>query len=259
MILLVDMEHPREIQRGAPCAQTGEDPRAAREAYVQDIRRRLEDCSGDRCVARPYREVNERWLKSEGPAALILSGNVADWDDYDPAELEPLKHVVRAASLPILGLCGGLQFIALAHGVEVGPIRPLADGESDVGAEFGGGYLKEWGYTAVDVLVDDDPVFGRLTGRDRPPVFLEAHYCEAKEVPDGFELLASTPTSQVQAIRRSGTMVYGTQFHPEAYIVDPGDDQNCLIRHVYPEGYPAREPDGHQFLTSFFRAAGIRR
>jgi GMP synthase-like glutamine amidotransferase len=259
MILLVDMEHPLQIRRGAPCAQTGKDPRAARATYVQDVRRRLEACSGARCVTLPYWDVNQPWLASEGPAAVILSGNVADWDDYDGAKLEPLKEIVRSASLPILGLCGGLQFIALAHGVDVGPIRRLEEGEADVGAEFGGGYLKEWGYTAVDVLADEDPIFDGLTGGGRRPVFLEAHYCEAKAVPEGFELLASTPTSRIQALRRSGTMVYGTQFHPEAYIVEPGDAENCLIRHVYPDGYDGRQPDGRRFLVNFFRAAGIRR
>jgi GMP synthase-like glutamine amidotransferase len=135
----------------------------------------------------------------------------------------------------------------------------LADGESDVKADFGDGYLKEWGYTAVDVLDDQNPVFADLALRGRSPVFLEAHYCEAKSVPEGFELLASTPMSRIQALRRSGTIVYGTQFHPEAYIEEPGDGDNCLIRHVYPDGYDGRQPDGRRFLVNFFRAAGIRR
>jgi len=259
MILLVDMEHPRAARRGAPCAAGGDDPQAQRAAYVRDIRRRLEVCSGHCCATRRYWEVTEELLKAERPAAVVLGGNVTDWPDYDEARLEPLKRIVRAAALPILGLCGGLQFIALAHGVDVGPIRPLASGEGDVGAAFGDGYLKEWGYIVVDVLADEDPVFNGLTGPGQTPVFLEAHYCEVKGVPHGFELLASTLTSRVQALRRTGTMVYGTQFHPEAYIAEPGDADNCLIRHVYPEGYAGREPDGQQLLTNFFRAAGIRR
>ena len=138
-------------------------------------------------------------------------------------------------------------------------MRPLGEHESDVGAEFGDGYLKEWGYTAVDVLDDQDPVFDGLTERGRSPVFLEAHYCEAKSVPEGFDLVASTSVSRIQALRRSGAMVYATQFHPEAYIVERGDGDNCLIRHVYPEGYAGRQPDGRRFLVNFFRAAGVRR
>ena len=259
MILLVDMEHPDAARRGAPCAQTGGDPQAARHAYVEDLRRRLAACSGHRCLTRRYWEVTPRWVEAERPAALLLSGNVADWDAYDHAHLEPLKRIVRAAPLPILGLCGGLQFIALAHGAEIGPMRPLAEGEDDVAAAFGGGFLKEWGYTKVDVLGDEDPVFDGLTGGGRSPVFLEAHYCEVKTVPKGFELLASTTTSRVQALRGPGTFVYGTQFHPEAYVVEPDDADNCLIRHVYPEGYEGRQPDGRRFLVNFFRTAGVRR
>jgi len=258
MILFVDMEHPRAVRRGAPCPEVGDNPQAEREAYIDDVRRRLEVCSGTRCVARRYWEITERWLDSQGAVALILGGNVTDWGAYDQARLEPLMRIVRAASLPILGLCGGLQFIALAHGFDVGPIRTLAPGEDDAGASFGAGYLKEWGYTEVDVLADQDPIFDGLTESGEPPIFLEAHYCEVKAVPEGFELLASTPMTPVQAFRRTGTLVYGTQFHPEAYIAQPDDADNCLIRQVYPDGYAGRQPAGRRFLMNFFRTAGIQ-
>jgi len=259
MILFVDMEHPQAARQGAPCAASGDDPEAQRAAYIADVCRRLEACSGNRCVTQPYWAVTQEWLDAHRPRALILSGNVTDWDDYKEASLTHLKRIVRVAALPVLGLCGGLQFIALAHGVDVGPIRPLAPSEGDVAAAFGDGYLKEWGYTKIDVLVDDDPIFYGLTVDGRSPVFLEAHYCEVKDIPRGFELLASTSTSRVQVLRRSGTLVYGTQFHPEAYVDEPHHADNCLIRHVYPEGTTGRHPDGRRFLLNFFHAAGVRK
>ena len=258
MILFVDMEHPQAARRGAPCPGGRRDPEAERAAYIDDVRRRLEACSNDRCVTRPYWEVTREWLDAHQPRALILGGNVTDWDDYEEARLAPLKEIVTAAALPVLGLCGGLQFIALAHGVDVRPIRPLAASEDDVAADFGDGYLKEWGYTRIDVLFDEDPIFDGLTVGEGSPVFLEAHFCEVKDIPHGFELLASTSTSRVQVLRRSGTLVYGTQFHPEAYIDEPHDADNCLIRLVYPKGTSGRYPDGRRFLLNFFRAVEMR-
>ena len=73
----------------------------------------------------------------------------------------------------------------------------------------------------------------------REPVFWQSHYWEMKEIPPGFELLASTDECPIQAIRQAGKPVYGTQFHPEQYT----------------EEYP----DGRKLLANFFRIAGIIR
>lgn len=250
MICLVDMEH-RAPDRQDPCSAVPPTqgcvvPRV----YLDDVRRRLEDISGYQCMIRPYADVTPNWLDISDINALILSGNVTAWDAYDPASLQPLTEIVRSAPLPILGLCGGLQFIALAHGAEVGPIRELEDGEDDVNADLGLGYYKEWGFTPIRI-VGSDPLFAEL----KAPVFLEAHYWEVKSVPPGFELLASTDSCRVQAVRRAGTLVYGTQFHPEAYIAPPSHRSNWLVDLVYPNGYTQEQPDGRQVLTNFFREA----
>ena len=252
VICFIDMEHGEAVRRGAPCAASAGQGARLHEAYCADLQRRLEECSGAVCTIRRYDEVTQEWLDATGAEALVLGGNVTDWDQYEEVALEPLREIVRAASLPILGLCGGLQFIALAHGVTVAPMRDLEADEGDVGGGFAVGYFKEWGYTPVQIL-RSDPLFD---GFD-VPVFLEAHYCEVKSVPEGFEVLASTGTCRIQALHRSGTMVYGTQFHPEAYISHPSDHHNCLIQRIYPAGYPQLVPDGRRLLVNFFRAAHV--
>jgi GMP synthase (glutamine-hydrolysing) len=244
------MEHERAVQQGAPCRDAGSDGPALHHAYCADVRRRLEEASDDRCVVRRYSAVTQTWLDAAGVTALVLSGNVTEWNAYDEAQLQPLQEIVRRASVPILGLCGGLQLIALAHGADVGPIRKLETGEEDVDEGYASGYLKEWGFTPLQIK-QPDPLFTGLEA----PVFLEAHWWEVRNVPPGFELLASTDTCRVQVLRQTGTLVYGTQFHPEAYITRPADRRNCLIERVYPAGYRREQPDGYRMLVNFFREA----
>ena len=252
MICLVDMEKRPSESSNPPPAASPTQHQLVPKAYLDDVRRRLEEIAGHRCLLKRYDDVTPDWLASSDIQALILSGNVTAWDAYDPVDLQPLMEIVRGASLPILGLCGGLQFIALAHGVDVGPMRELRPSEEDVSDGFGTGYLKEWGFTPVQVL-RSDPLFAGLES----PIFLEAHYWEVREAPFGFELLASTDVCRVQALRQIGTLVCGTQFHPEAYVAKPARRRNWLVNLVYPDGYTQNQLDGRRFLINFFREADI--
>ena len=86
-------------------------------------------------------------------------------------------------------------------------------------------------------VVAEDPI---LAGLGRAPAFLEMHYCEAKEVPPGFHLLASTADCRVQLMKRDDKPVYGTQFHPEGYTEWPYDERSELVNLIYPEGLLGR-------------------
>jgi len=245
MICYVDMEHEVALQSA--------EKRAEHQAYCLDVRRRLEQASGDACAARRYEDVTRAWLRESGIRALVIGGNVTDWAEYDEAHLLRMYGIIQSAELPILGICGGLQLIAMAHKTPLGPMRRLEEGEKDPDASFAPGYYKEWGFVPLHIL-KPDPLFDGLGER---PVFLAAHYWEVKAVPPGFELLASSDACRTQAVRRVGTPVYGTQFHPEAYI--DGQDGRCswLVDLVYPAGYTQRQPHGRSLLVNFFRLAGL--
>jgi len=246
MICYVDMEHEKVLQ--------SEEERAAHQARCADVKRRLEETSGDVCVVQRYRHVTRQWLSKLEVKALVISGNVTDWAEYDEADLAEMCHIIRSAELPILGICGGLQLIAMAYGVPIGPMRQLKEGEDDPYPDFAPGYFKEWGFIPVRVL-KPDPLFGSLGEK---PVFLAAHYWEVKEIPPGFELLASSDACRIQAVRQTGKLVCGTQFHPEAYTEGGADRRSPLVNLVYPEGYTEEQTDGRKLLVNFFRVAGIR-
>ena len=231
MICYVDIEHETILQN----------PKKRSNHLVRrmEVKLRLEEISGQACLLQRYPRVTRQRLKEWGIRALVISGCGADWSEYNEADLAEMYRVIRAADLPILGLCGGHQLIAMAHDTPLGTMRRLEEGEEDIYPGLGPGYFKEWDYTPVRV-VKADPIF---EGLGEEPVFLEAHYWEVKEVPPGFELLASTDACRIQAIRRAGALVYGTQFHPEYYYLSEEEE---TLRY-----------DGREMLTNFFRLAGI--
>ncbi|MDY6875326.1 MAG: gamma-glutamyl-gamma-aminobutyrate hydrolase family protein [Chloroflexota bacterium] len=245
MICYVDMEH----QKALP----GAEKRAVHQAYCTDVRLRLEEICGDACLVRNYKCITQQWLWESEVKALIISGNTTEWAEYDEADLLKMSRIIRNAELPILGVCGGCQLIAMAHGSSLGPIRRLEEGEEDPCEGYAPGYVKEWGFVPVHIL-KSDPLFD---GLGEEPRFLAAHYWEVKTIPPGFELLAFSDDCRIQAIKRIGKPVYGTQFHPEAYTEGHVGHRSWLIDLVYPGGYTEKQADGHRLLANFFLASGV--
>jgi GMP synthase (glutamine-hydrolysing) len=95
------------------------------------------------------------------------------------------------------------------------------------------GIFSEYGFHYVQ-KVEDDPL---LAGIPDPFFVREWHTCEVKTLPPEFVLLASNENCRVQAMRHRSRLLYGTQFHPEAYV----------------EAYP----HGRTILRNFFRLAGL--
>jgi GMP synthase-like glutamine amidotransferase len=219
MIWYVDIEHDTALA----------DP--TRVAYFDGVRseraRVCAEASGSPCEAVHYRQVSWARAREQQLQAIAISGNTTDWADYDWQTFGPLFELVQSGQFPTIGLCGGHQLIGLMYGARCAAIRPLAPSEPDAGG-FAPGWYKELGFQPVHV-VKDDPLFAGL-GQD--PVFLESHYWEIKDVPQGFDLLASTAAVRVQVIRHQTLPIYGTQFHPEASTAD--------------------YPDGFQLLRNFF-------
>ncbi|HEX7124587.1 MAG TPA: gamma-glutamyl-gamma-aminobutyrate hydrolase family protein [Thermodesulfobacteriota bacterium] len=204
-VLYVDLEHERVL--ADPARAKGH--LARREAG----RARLAEAAGEGCDVVRFTEVSRERLEAVGPTAVVISGSTTDWAEYDPATLEPLVEAVRAAPVPILGICAGHQLIGRAHGAAWGPLGPLAPGEADPDPRFAPGQRKERGF--LEVRLDTAcPLFRGL--ESRADVF-QSHYWHLVDVPEGFLRRASSPWSPVQALERLDRPVFGVQFHPERY------------------------------------------
>ena len=65
-------------------------------------------------LIEPYHAVSLERVNSLRPSHIILSGQSHPWDKYATESLAGVVDVIKNASQPTLGVCGGHQQIALA-------------------------------------------------------------------------------------------------------------------------------------------------
>ncbi|MER7754704.1 gamma-glutamyl-gamma-aminobutyrate hydrolase family protein [Kitasatospora sp. NPDC097643] len=126
-----------------------------------------------------------------GYQAVVLSGTKVR--AYDQDFYKPLVDLVMGADIPVFGICGGMQIIAVANGGR------LADGPQRVG-----------GY---EVQVDtEDPLFTHV----KPTVTVfHRHTLYLQEAPAGFRSIGRSEHAPVEFLRSDDGRVYGAQAHLE--------------------------------------------
>ena len=198
------------------------------------IKYRVEEITGLPCLIAHYSRVNLQFLQQFDFKAVLLSGSATAPEHY--ADLDDFNEVVRKTELPVLGLCGGWQFMAQAFGADIRPMGLLRPGQSleSEPVVFREGYIQEYGYKPVELL-SPHPL---LEGLSDHPVFWHAHYMEVNPVPEGFRVFARTEDCAVQFAAHETLPRFGTQFHPEYF-----DEMNDA---------------GQVVLENFFRLAGVR-
>lgn len=178
-------------------------------------------------IVLPYRDVTVENMKKMRPAFLALSPNGIPWCKYgdkngDDLErfLKSLRVIVEDMQIPVIGVCGGHQALALAFGGKVGPIK---GGEDDCLP-----YRKpatERGRHNVSV-VQPDPLF---LGMGNTLNLVQNHFDEVKRLPPGFICLAENRMCRYQIIRHPTKPAYGVQAHTEYYL-EGKPDGGLLLR-----------------------------
>jgi GMP synthase-like glutamine amidotransferase len=187
------------------------------------------------CKLVHYLDFSVDWMRENGIRAFFISGNTPDWIEYDWATFEPLQAAVLSGDYPVLGFCGGHQLLGMTFGAPCDAMSPLEPGEVDLMPEYHPGMRKEKGWIPLQVRTPDHQLFRGFQASS--PVVMESHYWELKDVPENFELLASTDFCRIQVIQHCEIPVYGIQGHPEAYT--------------------AHYPDGKMFIRNFAVATGL--
>jgi GMP synthase (glutamine-hydrolysing) len=191
----------------APSGTTSEGARTATEEvlvldfggqYSQLIARRIREC-GVFSELLPH-DAPLAQLEARRPRGLVLSGGPASVYSEDAP---PLRPALLELGIPVLGICYGMQAMALGLGGQV------------EGAE-----VAEFGRTELHVR---EP--GRLlAGLPLEQTCWMSHRDTVFEPPPGFTALASSPASPVAAFESVERGLYGIQFHPEVVHTPHGTD-----------------------------------
>ena len=150
------------------------------------------------CEIHPH-DVSQAFLRSFGARGIILSGSPAS--TTDSASLT-VSDAVFDLGIPVLGICYGMQLMATRLGglVESSPTR-----------EFGAAEVRAHGHTRLLEGMQD-------RSNDRGHGLLDvwmSHGDKVVALPEGFRLMASTPTCPIAGIADETRGFYGVQFHPE--------------------------------------------
>ena len=113
--------------------------------------------------------------------------------------------------LPILGICRGVQMLAVVAG---GALHQHVADAVDGGIAHPD-YLHPRDYTGHTVRVEPDSRLARIVGRDDVPVN-SMHHQAVSTLPPAFRTVAVAPDGVIEAIERPGApFVVAVQWHPE--------------------------------------------
>ena len=108
---------------------------------------------------------------------------------------------LEKSSFPIMGICAGHQYMARFFGGNAQPSR-----------------IPEFGKVELTIIKETE-LF-----RDVPKksIVWESHNDEVTEIPEDFEILASSENCKIQAMQHNNRPLFGLQFHPEVEHTECG-------------------------------------
>jgi len=165
--------------------------------YTQLIGRRIREI-GVYCEIHPY-TMKEEDILHFNPAGVILSGGPETVTDADTPRA---SSIIFTLGCPVLGICYGMQTMALQLGGKVAP-----------------GVKREFGYAQIELnesssLLQDIADEINPTGVSLLDVWM-SHGDSVSALPPLFHVIASTHNTPIAAIGNEQKRFYGLQFHPE--------------------------------------------
>jgi len=153
------------------------------------------------CEIHPN-DVSDDFIRSfmaQGGKGVILSGSHAS--TYEDHQLRA-PQAVWEAGVPVLGICYGMQTMAVQLGGEVS----WSDSR-----EFGYAEVRARGHTELLRGIQD---FSTAEGHGMLKVWM-SHGDKVTALPPGFKLMASTPSCPIAGMADEARRFYALQFHPE--------------------------------------------
>jgi GMP synthase (glutamine-hydrolysing) len=150
------------------------------------------------CEIHPN-DVSDEFIRAFKPKGIILSGSHAS--TYEDRDLRA-PQAVWDAGVPVLGICYGMFTMAVQLGGDVEP---------STYREFGYAEVRAHGHSRLLNGIED---FSTTEGHGMLKVWM-SHGDKVTRLPDGFTLLASTPSCPIAGMADEARGYYGVQFHPE--------------------------------------------
>lgn len=144
--------------------------------------------------------VPEAKVLSLRPAGIVLSGGPASVYEKGAPKL---PDWVLKAGLPVLGVCYGMQLLALAGGGKVARSNK-----------------REYGNALLRLRAKADPILVNLSPNSR--VWM-SHGDKVEEIPADYKRLADSDNCPFAAMVHKSKPVYGIQFHPEVFHSEEGE------------------------------------
>ncbi|MDH3456071.1 MAG: glutamine-hydrolyzing GMP synthase, partial [Gemmatimonadota bacterium] len=158
--------------------------------YTQLIARRIRECHVY-CEIQPPLALEE--IRRRNPKGIILSGGPNSvYEEGAPR----IDAGVAALGLPVLGVCYGMQLVALAVGGNVEP-----SGE------------REYGRADLEVARAEG-LFEGFDRGERLQVWM-SHGDRVTALPDDFLTTGTSRNSPIAAFANAARQLFGVQFHPE--------------------------------------------
>ncbi|MFW5925908.1 MAG: glutamine-hydrolyzing GMP synthase [Myxococcota bacterium] len=159
--------------------------------YTQLIARRIRE-------QRVYSEIHPCTLPLEriremAPQAIVLSGGPASVFAEEAPGVDPALFEL---GVPVLGICYGMQLMSHVLG---GKVQPAHE--------------REYGAAKIEV-VEPQGLFAPFARGDQADVWM-SHGDRVEALPEGFRVVARTPSSPFAAVAHLERRLFGVQFHPE--------------------------------------------
>jgi len=173
--------------------------------YTQLIARRIRE-SNVYSEILPW-DIKEEKIRSLNPKGIILSGGPESvTNSYTPR----IPQIVFDLEIPILGICYGMQTLAEQMGGQV------------ISADH-----KEFGHSELQITKDCI----LFHGLEKSLNVWMSHGDQVQDLPDDFELVASTTTAPIAVMQHESKPIYALQFHPE--VTHTEDGQNVLNNYLF--------------------------